>query len=94
MHSSNGSSGRCSHRAVTATAVAASAAGVGGCMYASLKVATAATSAVGVVRVAEVRFSLVLWGIWLNCEPEPNGGKRMRRTVNRTCRTGFELGLN
>ena len=45
-------------------------------------------------RDAKVRFSPVLWGICLNCEPELNGEKRMHRTANRTCRTGFEPSLN
>jgi hypothetical protein len=45
-------------------------------------------------RDAEVRLGPVLWGICLNREPEPNGGKRMHRTANRTCRTGSELGSN
>ena len=45
-------------------------------------------------RVAEVRFSPVLWGICLNREPEPNSRKRMCRSANQTCRTGFKLGSN
>ena len=35
--------------------------------------------------VAEVRFSPVLQGIFLNREPEPNGRGTTGRTKNRTC---------
>ena len=48
----------------------------------------------GMLKFGLVWFGLVLWGIWLNCESGLNSRKRMHRTVNWTCRTMFELGLN
>ena len=48
-----------------------------------------------VIKVAEVRFSPVLQGIFQNREPEPNGRGTTGRTQNRTCwttRFRFKLG--
>jgi hypothetical protein len=48
-------------------------------------------------RVAEVQFSLVQQGIFLNCKPEPNSRGTIGRTENWTCRTArfrFKLGLD